>query len=372
MAEPMKGAPVFWYLHPFRFPADHAHSVQILQTCRALAEEGAQVTLFVKQNPEDPVGSVEEGLRRYGLLPHPGLRITRLPGKGHTLSGLALRWKIRRTRERPVFYARHFRLAVTAAGRGRVVVEVHALEKGMAKAMAAADGIVAITRPLADLVVRTFSPRAPVTVIPDAADLSGFPPVRGEGPPRLVYTGQFHEWKGVDVLIRALGRLPGIRLLIVGGRKRGDPARRDLEALSEREGTQPRIEWAGYVPQAEIPWLLRGGDIGVVPTRAAHGQDAAASPLKLFEYMASALPIIASDLPSIRDVIRPGENGLLFQEGNPEALAECVRRLIEHPRERAQMAERARLDSSEYTWRARARHILEFVRTLSGEPERPG
>jgi glycosyltransferase involved in cell wall biosynthesis len=200
-------------------------------------------------------------------------------------------------------------------------------------------------------------------VIPDAVDLDRFQPPHEAGPARLVYIGQLQEWKGVDVLIRALAALPEVSALVVGGRRGEDPRRDALEALALREGVADRIEWTGFLPQADIATRLRRGDVGVVPTRGHEGQDVAASPLKLFEYMAAGLPVVASDMPSLRDVIRSGENGVLFREGDPEALAQQVRPLLE-PETYARLSAASRAEAKGHTWSDRARRILELVEPL--------
>jgi glycosyltransferase involved in cell wall biosynthesis len=354
------------YLHPFRFPSEHAHSIQILHTCRALAERGVRVRLPVKRNREAPAATLAEGLARYGLAPHPGLQLEWLPTTHKGIAGLAARWKTLRARgERLVFYARHLRLAVTAArnARGPLVVELHRFEEKARQAAQAADALVAITRPLRDQLVESFGLKIPTVVIPDAVDLDRFQPPHEAGPPRLVYIGQLQEWKGVDVLIRALAALPEVSALVVGGRPGEDPRRDALQALALREGVADRIEWTGFLRQADIAPRLRRGDVGVVPTRRDEGQNVAASPLKLFEYMAAGLPVVASDMPSLRDVIRSGENGVLFPEGNPGALAQQVRPLLE-PATYARLSAASRAEAKGHTWSDRARRILEVVEPL--------
>ncbi len=348
-----------WFLQPFRFPSDHAHSIQILNTCRSIAEEGTSVRLMVQRNPERPVADVDEGLRCYGLLPHEGLRIDWLPTTHKGITGAAARFRIWRAKGPPVFYARHFRLAAWSARRGPTIVELHRLDPASERAVARARGIVTIATPLRDAVQKVFQPRSPIEVIPDAADLSKFPPVQRDGPLRLVYTGHFHEWKGVDVLIRALALLPEVSALVVGGRS--DGRGEELRRLAEREGVSGRIRWIGFVPQSEIAGHLTRGDIGIVPTRAQNGQDIAASPLKLFEFMAVGVPVVVSDLPSLRDIVRDGENGILFREGDPASLAEGIRRADS---DRNRLVSRATEEAHRHTWRERARRILGFLDRL--------
>lgn len=368
----MPGTHEIWYLLPFRFPSATAHSIQVLNTCRAMAEEGARVRLMVKRNPDHPIAGVAEGLAYYRIEPHEGFQIE-LMTANNVVRAIQSRWRVRRAPGGTIFYARHLALAATAARsrRGVVVVELHAIEEETERAVRGAHGIVAITSALRDRVRELYSPSGAFEVIPDGVDLSVFTPVSGDGPPRLVYAGQFHEWKGVDVLIRALKDLPGVSALVLGGQA-GDDARRDkLRRLAREEGVADRIEWCGFVSQREIPARLRSGDIGVLPTRAQNGQEIAASPLKLFEYLACGLPVVASDLPSIRDVIRDGENGLLFREGDPRALAAAVKRFMEHPEQRRAVASRGREEAAQYSWSGRAKRILAFVGKLAGGDARP-
>lgn len=373
-------API-WYLHPFHFPAEHAHAVQILHTCRALAEAGAPVRLLVKRSPREPLADPVRGLARYGLEPHPRWRIDFLPSTHNGVAGLAARWRVWRARG-VRFYARHERLARTAArgGGGPVVIELHNVGPDTARTLARVDGVVTITRALAERARALAAPRTlPCEVIPDGFDPSLFRPVvapagaGGPDPPRAVYTGQLLDWKGVDVLLRALALVgePGLRALVVGGRSGADPEGERLRGLARELGVADRVTWTGPLPHRDVASHLRPGDIAVVPTRARHGQELAASPLKLFEAMASGLPVVASDLPALRDVVEDGANGLLFAEGDAGALAAALRRLRDDAVLRRRLGERARLDAVRYAWPERARRILGFFASLPTASRRP-
>jgi glycosyltransferase involved in cell wall biosynthesis len=85
------------------------------------------------------------------------------------------------------------------------------------------------------------------------------------------------------------------------------------------------------------------------------------SPLKLFDYMAAGVPIVASDLPSLREVLRDGENALLVPPEDPAAVAKAIDRILGDPALARRLAARAREDASAYTWDERAAQLLEFL-----------
>jgi glycosyltransferase involved in cell wall biosynthesis len=192
------GFPEICVLHPCYVPSEYAQSIQTLNTSRALAEAGASVCLMVRHR--QGLGK-NEALAAYGIQAHPRLRLRWLP-RGRKTASFTTRWHVCWSHGRCVFYARHLGLALAAArARKRpVIVELHGLERATECAVRLADGIVTITSPLRERIRELYAPVAPIEVIPDGFNASIFVPVKGSGPPRLVYTGQFSEWKGVDVL----------------------------------------------------------------------------------------------------------------------------------------------------------------------------
>jgi glycosyltransferase involved in cell wall biosynthesis len=87
------------------------------------------------------------------------------------------------------------------------------------------------------------------------------------------------------------------------------------------------------------------------------------SPLKLFEYMASGKPIVASDLPAIREVLSHNTNSILVPPDNPEALAGGVRYILENPAMGEKIARQAAVDVLSYTWDERTKKIMDFIRS---------
>jgi glycosyltransferase involved in cell wall biosynthesis len=121
------------------------------------------------------------------------------------------------------------------------------------------------------------------------------------------------------------------------------------------------LKFVDRVPNTEVPWWIRSCDLVILPLTADFMVHAGAMPLKLFEYMAAGVPILATDLPSIREVLRHGENAWLVPPSNPKALAEGIRHLLENPDLAERLAQQARKDVRQYTWKRRAAVILRHV-----------
>ncbi len=173
----------------------------------------------------------------------------------------------------------------------------------------------------------------------------------------MLYAGQLYPWKGVDVLLEALARVPDLRLVVLGGLV----GERDLErvrALVVRLGLEARVELPGTVPQARVAEELRRAAIVVVPFLRTRMTERHTSPLKAFEALAAGRAIVASDLPSTREVLRDGATALLVPPGEPEALAAALRRLAGDGALRESLARRAFDEAPRFSWDARAGALL--------------
>ena len=173
----------------------------------------------------------------------------------------------------------------------------------------------------------------------------------------VLYAGGLLRWKGVDVLVDAArGDLLGqATVLIVGGMDA------DVAALRQRASGLGNVRVLGHRAAHEIPLFLAAADVGVVPNRrkpriSSHHT----SPLKVFEAMAAGLPLVVSDLPSLRDVLRPDE-AVFVEPESPEALGRGIAGLLADADHRRAMAARARESVQANTWGARARRILTYM-----------
>jgi glycosyltransferase involved in cell wall biosynthesis len=184
-------------------------------------------------------------------------------------------------------------------------------------------------------------------------------------PPVVLYVGQFQAWKGVQNLIRALALLPRVRLEIVGGVSGRDPRRESLEALAAETGVAGRITWAGFLTPEQMSDRFRAAAVAVHPLAQTVEGRLFTSPLKLLEYMAAGLPIVASDLPSTCQILSHEQTALLVPPDDPQALAASIRRLLDDPALADRLGAAAFQSAGRFSWDERARKILAALTSLT-------
>lgn len=231
-----------------------------------------------------------------------------------------------------------------------------------------ADGIICTTNHVADEIRKRFSISCPILVAPNGVDSSVLdqcmdkePEAENntEGGRLILYLGSLHHWKGIDVLIEALQYIPCASLEIVGGDSERINVYREYAA---KLGLENRIHFEGYVKPARRFSFMARADICVLPLKPL-SVALFASPIKLFEYMASGTPVVASDLPSTREIIKDGISGILVPPDDPKALAEAINRLINDKELGRRLAARAKSDVREFTWENRGEKIAGFLRS---------
>ena len=163
------------------------------------------------------------------------------------------------------------------------------------------------------------------------------------------FVGTMKTWHGLPTLMAAFRRLydscPQARLLMVGD----GPARSDCAAEMEQHGLGAAVQWVGAVEPEQIPHWLAQMDVAVAPYPPL--EQFYFSPLKVYEYMAAGLPVIASDIGQLRQVITPGETGLLVPPGDVEALVQALLQLQQNPVLRQRLGQQAqRQIATHHTW----------------------
>ena len=152
-----------------------------------------------------------------------------------------------------------------------------------------------------------------------------------------------------------------VRIWLVGGTPEELPR---IERILQKTGTRA-VNLVGYIPPTRIATYLAAADVLALPNS---GEAAVSryytSPLKLFEYMAAERPIVASDLPALREIVAHEENALLVPPDDACALAAAVERLRSDVVLARRLAVNARRIVASYTWEHRAMRLLDFFRQV--------
>lgn len=169
----------------------------------------------------------------------------------------------------------------------------------------------------------------------------------------IIYAGHLYEWKGVNALVSSSMFLPDeMKIILVGGMQK------DIERIKKIEGEALILGRRDY---KEIPYFLKAADCLVLTgTKKSIVSERYTSPLKMFEYMAAQKPIVASDLPSFREVLND-QNAVLVKPDNPKALAEGIKKVLVDQNLATQISQQAWQDVKPYDWQQRAIKILEFI-----------
>ena len=379
-----------------RFPIERANGVQTMQTCHALAASGHEVTLLVRPDSTTPA---RDAHTFYGLTPIPALHIDAIPTAGAApLRRARMLWEaVRRavSGSFDVVFTRDLGLAallsrIPAARRPGLIYESHGiapivsaempnllgrpdltptpsklrrLDRREALVWRSADAYVTITRALADDLGARYGHRDHVFVVPDGTVLSAAGPMRpAAGPVVAAYAGHLYPWKGIDVFVQALALTADVRGLIVGGHP-GEADLARVQTLIHTLGLSARVTITGLLAPTAVASALDEADILVLPNTHSAISDRYTSPLKLFEYLTRARAIVASDLPSIREVLTHEQTAMLVPAGDAPALSAALTRLATDRSLRERLGVAARELAPDYSWRRRAERLAPALET---------
>jgi glycosyltransferase involved in cell wall biosynthesis len=154
------------------------------------------------------------------------------------------------------------------------------------------------------------------------------------------FIGSFFVYQGIDILIDAaslvLNRFHNAHFLLVGD----GPMRTKWETMVLEKGLRDHFIFTGHVPYHNVPNYIGAMDVCVAPH---HRETNQASPVKLFDYMASGRSIVASDIEVVREIIADSGCATLVDPDNPQALSKGIITLLEDNKLRMDMSYRGRL-----------------------------
>jgi len=215
-----------------------------------------------------------------------------------------------------------------------------------------ADAVIALTQDMRGKIRQTYHRDA--SVIPNGIDLRRFEQLScrskvksaPNGVKTLLFVGRLHRIKGVAYLIEAMTtiikRNPKARLLLVGDGEE----RQNLENLVTKLGLTKYVTFIGKVPNEKVPQYIAASDVFVLPSLSE------GFGIVLLEAMACGLPIVATNVGGIPEIVQDGENGFLVEPENPEGIAQKVLTLLENDDLRRRISQNNLEKAKNYSWEA--------------------
>ncbi|MEK7194217.1 MAG: glycosyltransferase family 4 protein [Patescibacteria group bacterium] len=362
-----------YYLANVRLPTEKAHGIQIMKMCEAFANQHLDVELIVpnRKTPitDDPFVyyNVKNNFKIKRLWSFDLVRFGRIGFwvQSITFAEVATWYLLMR---KGLLYTRDELLAVSLCSIGRRVTwEAHMGQKNLLVKFLTKIGVrfVVISHGLRDFYISFGVPENKIHVAPDAVDMGQFSTTVTRKQSRqgldlpidqkiVMYIGLLDEWKGYRVLLNASRYLEkkNIQVVVIGGRH---------EQIEELKSDYPHVNFLGYRPYNELPQHQKAANILVIPNSSETVISSYyTSPLKLFAHMASGVPIIASDLPSLREIL-DDSSAYFFKADDPKDLARIINGIFLEPNMAEAKARRAFEKVKNYSWNKRAENILKFI-----------
>lgn len=362
------------YIANARMPTEKAHGIQIMKTCEAFAELGHEVELVLPWR----FNFIKEDIFRYYNV-RKNFKIKKIPSLDLIWAGKIGFWIqsftfakaacwyamfkksdiIYSRDELPLFGLSFFKKNIfweTHTGRYNFIV------KQLLKKCA---GIVSITKGLKNFYVKNGIDAKKIIVAPDAVDLADFSKNYVQADVRkklglptdkkiVLYIGRLDGWKGVNTLFEASKLLPDeIRVVVIGG---------ETKLVARLQKEYPRIIFLGFRPYRELAENLAAADVLLLPNTGKNEISTNfTSPLKLFAYMASKKPIIASNLPSLKEILNE-ENAYFVAPDNEFDLKKAIEIALSRKELSESKVNKAYQGVQKYTWLARADKIINFIK----------
>ncbi len=365
-----------------QIPSATANSIQAMKVCQALAQLGHEVQLLAPGIPQQ--AAWEALAQHYGLQTR--FEVTWLPAhlhwKRYDFAWAAVRQAFRLGAELLYVWPLQAAVAGLLAQRSRpVLLEMHGPAEGrvgplLLRLLMRLPGrrrVLPITQALAVMLAqqagREFA-TGECVLAPNGIDLERFRDLplpeearRQLGLPEGLtagYTGHLYAGRGMGLLEQLAQRFPQVNFLWVGGRPE------DVTAWRSRLQAQSlnNVTLVGFVENRSLPLYQAAADVLLMPYErsiagSSGGNSAAyASPMKMFDYMASRRPILSSDLPVVREVLKE-TNAVLCPPEDVLAWSSALADLMADPALRQRLAALAWQDVQAYTWEERARRALE-------------
>jgi len=260
----------------------------------------------------------------------------------------------------------------------KIALEYHRFEKTQKEKFIIrhTDYFIVITNYFKDLLIKKFNvSKGKIIVVPDAVDLKMFEAANNSMPDirhklnlpldkKLIgFIGRFktkNEEKGIKTMIESLKFLEdlNVAMCFVGGTENEIE---EYKKMADEYGFGHKCIFIKHQLTEMVPFYAKAMDILAMPFPWTEHYAYYISPMKMFEYMAAGKPIVASDLPSIREILN-NNNAILIEPNNPKILAEGIKKILNNPFWVEKISTQALEDVKKYTWDKRAEKIINFFK----------
>ncbi|NJL14924.1 MAG: glycosyltransferase family 4 protein [Microscillaceae bacterium] len=208
-------------------------------------------------------------------------------------------------------------------------------------------------------------------MIHNGADIpETFAPLEDRPPRYILYFGALQSWQGLPVLLKAFDFLRDLEdlHLVICSANRPKFAKHYLKMI-EKMASRERIHWHFQLAKRPLYQWVREAALTVAPlTECSRNLEQGCCPLKVLESMALGTPVVASDLPAVREIIATPELGYLVRPDRPAVLARALRILLEHPEKIAEMGKKAQEHIRQhFTWTQKEAELSAFYSRLLGQ-----
>ena len=366
------------YITNVRIPTPRAQGFAIMKVCEEFANRDVNVDLIIPKRKE----SSEDPFKYYGIKNNFNIIKSHcfdLLGKTFKfgkifywmdiLSFLVLLKLSGKIAKNNVIYSRDFVTALFFS-KNKLFLELHDIPKSkffFLKALRISQAIFVLNQNIKNKIIEIGIDQNKIFISPSGVDLKEFDIKLSQKEAReklklpvekkiVLYTGHFYPWKGVDTIARVAVSMPDTLFIFVGG------IGKELEDYSKKYNKYKNIIFNGFIPRHNIPAYLKSADVLVAPY-SSHENIASfyTSPLKIFEYMASRRPIVASDLSSLRQVLNE-KNSVFAKPDDTESFSLSIEKILGDNSLYEKISNQAFLDVSNYTWKKKVEDILNNIK----------
>ena len=372
------------YIANARMPTEKAHGLQIVKTVEALLERGENVVLLLPKR----LNPITESIGGYYSLKRPiEVEYITIPFNFVLKMSDSLYFKLERlyfalcaflnaVTKNVVVYSRDITLCFLLALFGKDVVYEDHEPKNSKKFLyklflKKINKKVIVAKNLSELYKEFGINESTFKFIPNGVDLAEFERTRRDKSiwweeldvdhreKIVLYVGHFYTWKGVYTLIDAAQSLQNAKAVLIGGTEQDHQKVGDY--IKERDIKNVYLH--KFVPHKEIVKFIKSADVLVLPNTGQEERSLKyTTPIKLFEYMASGVPIAASRVESFKNYLENNVNAVMFEPDNAEDLANKINSLLNSSDLMEKMAVNAYQEVQDYSWERRAEKIIDFIK----------